>query len=104
MNKSSQIPSDGRKNISISNISDVNIDLLINKIDGENSPKWFGNTETITNEASSSSMLQTPNDGSASDIVLNANNTNKNTFRSKHRKHQSMSILPDKVHEDVYTV
>jgi hypothetical protein len=104
MNKSSQILSEGRKDISISNISDVNIDLLINKVDGENSPKWFGITDTLTNEASPINMFQAPNDGSASDIVFNANNTNTNTFRSKHRKHQSMSILPDKVHEEVYNV
>jgi hypothetical protein len=104
LNKSSQIPSEGRKDISSSNLSDINIDLSINKVDGENSPKWFGNTQTIANEVSPINMLEINIDASPTEIMSSANITNDKPVKSKHRKHQSISILTDKVHEDVSCV
>lgn len=99
MNKSSHIFSEGKKDNSSSNISDVNIDYLINKVDGENSPKWHGYIENNSNEASPNTF-QTPRDGATIEIFMNSNVENKEP-KKKHRKHQSMSILTDKVHEDV---
>lgn len=108
----------GSENTSANNVNvDGNEDFFMNKMDENLSPRGFDNKDEkqtpTQQESKNEDQTLTPikddnisdiKDTVSTDMILTRNQTEQPKKFKQHRKHQSMFVLPDKVHEEVIIV